>query len=526
MKKMKNTFCAFLGILGVRYTESFSDQYFNEHPHKYNSFGLSKMLSDYGVYNVATRIPDKEQDLPEIETPFIAQFGGDFAAVYKVASDNVSFLWKNANHVLPVAKFIESWTGIVLLAESSEKSVEPDYKEHRKTEQISLLKNIAFFSACGLIAVFAYIHNIYYSNLGITLLLAVNFAGLYISWLLLLKQMHIQSQYADKICSLFKQKDCNNVLESKAAKLFGIFGWSEIGFGYFSTNIILLLLSPALLPAIALINIFTLPFTLWSAWYQKTQAKQWCMLCLIVLVLLWTIFIIDLLFGYLRIPELNYREPVSLIVAGCCYFVFILGMNLLVPKLNTDETIQSLKQSINSIKADEDLFTILLKKQPFYKTDDCDSVIRFGNPNSKLRITVLSNPYCNPCSKMHKKIDELLKRVNNGISVQYILSSFNENLNSTNKYLIAACLADKNGSAMQIFNDWFEKGKALRDDFFKGLSLNMDNPDIEAEFWKHEAWRKKTQIRATPTVLVNGYQLPESYKIEDLRYFTNLDLWS
>ena len=32
----------------------------------------------------------------------------------------------------------------------------------------------------------------------------------------------------------------------------------------------------------------------------------------------------------------------------------------------------------------------------------------------------------------------------------------------------------------------------------------------------------KTQLRATPTILVNGYQLPENYKIEDLKYFTAL----
>ena len=35
---------------------------------------------------------------------------------------------------------------------------------------------------------------------------------------------------------------------------------------------------------------------------------------------------------------------------------------------------------------------------------------------------------------------------------------------------------------IQIFNDWFEKGKALKDDYFKNLSLNMDNPEIEVEF--------------------------------------------
>ena len=56
------------------------------------------------------------------------------------------------------------------------------------------------------------------------------------------------------------------------------------------------------------------------------------------------------------------------------------------------------------------------------------------------------------------------------------------------------------------------------------MDLDMDNPDIEAEFQKHEAWKQKTQIKATPTVLVNGYQLPETYKVEDLRYFTDFNL--
>ena len=77
---------------------------------------------------------------------------------------------------------------------------------------------------------------------------------------------------------------------------------------------------------------------------------------------------------------------------------------------------------------------------------------------------------------------------------------------------------------MQIFNDWFDKGKVLKDDYFKNMSLDMDNPEIEVEFLKHEAWKEKTQLRSTPTILINGYQLPETYKVEDLRYFTDLDL--
>ena len=389
---MKNLFVTFLDQLNVRHTETYSKQYYNEHPHKNNLYGISKMLSDYGVNNVGTRIPpDKDSNIGEIQTLFIAQFSSDFVAVHQVDPENVSFVWKGIKYVLSITKFVEAWTGVVILAETTEKSIEPDYREHKQAELVSRLKKIALFASLGLIVAFAYIYYMYYTNHGISLILLVNLAGMYIAWMLLLKQMHIQSQYADKICSLFKQKDCNNVLESKAANQWGIVELSEIGFGYFAANVLLLLLFPTLINSIALLNILTLPFTLWIVWYQKVM--------------------------------------------------------------------------------------------------------------------------------IHKRIDDLLKQVKNNIMVQYIISSFGENLNSTNKNLIAACLEDKEGSVIQLFCDWCESGKQLTDEYFTHLSLTIANPAIEVEFQKHKAWRKKSQLRSIPTVFVNGYKLPESYKIEDLRFF-------
>lgn len=522
---MKSTFEIFLNLLEVKHTKSFSNQYFNKHPHKYNLFGLSKMLLDYGIENGGIRIEDKEHDITKIKKPFIAHFSNDFVVVQKVENNSVSFHWRGTKHDLPFAEFIQAWTGIVLLAESSDKSIEPNYKEHRKTERINSLKKIVFLSACGLLSAFVYINQSYYNNIGISILLFINLAGLYVSWLLLLKQMHVQSQYADKICSLFKQKDCNDVLESKAAKLWGVVGWSDIGFGYFLTNVSLLLLFPNLITSIALLNILTLPYTLWSIWYQRVKANQWCVLCLIVQFLLWAIFITDLLFGYIQLHEIeSYSLISSFLICACSYCISVMGTNLLVPKFKAQREMEHLYQTINSIKANETVFESLLKKQPYYETNDCDSIIRFGNSESSLRITVFSNPYCNPCSKMHKRIEKLLQQTKNNIGVQYILSSFGEHLHSTNKYLIAACLTETNGSSMQILSDWFEKGIHQKDDYFKDWNLDMENPTIEAEFEKHEAWKQKTQIHATPTVLINGYLLPESYKIEDLCYITNLDL--
>ena len=48
-KKKYKMFLLSLELLKVKHTKDFSKQYFNEHSHKYNLFGISKMLSDYGI---------------------------------------------------------------------------------------------------------------------------------------------------------------------------------------------------------------------------------------------------------------------------------------------------------------------------------------------------------------------------------------------------------------------------------------------------------------------------------------------
>jgi len=520
--KGSNVFVSFLELLKIKHTQEFSNRYFNEHPHKYNLFGISKMLSDYGVKNAGTRIADKENDLFNIECPFVAYQGGNFVVVYKIGADKVYCLRNDKEIIIPTSLFIQSWSGIILLAETTPDSGEPAYKEHRKKELFDIAQKVVLVIAGVIIFGIAFINQSLFSNFRILMLLFVNLIGVYVSYLLVLKQMHIHSQYADKICSLFHQSDCNNVLESDAAKLWGVFGWSEIGLGYFTANVLLLLFLPQTISLLAIINIFTLPYSFWSVWYQKVKAKQWCPLCLIVQILLWGIFIANILFGTIKIPDLgSVMTWLSLLITGSIYAIFIFSLNLIIPNLSRGREIEQIKQEINSIKSDEEVFKTLLTGQPHYEVSKADSQILFGNPDAQLQITILTNPFCNPCARMHKRVESLLKETKENVCIQYIFSSFTPELDFANKYLIAACLGKDKATFRKIIADWFEKGKPLKEEFFKDLNLNINNPEVEAEFQKHEAWKAKTQLRATPTILVNGHKLPDNYKIEDLRYFTN-----
>jgi len=168
MKNRQNTFTAFLTLLNVRHTNDFSNQYFNEHPHKYNLLGLSKMLSDYGIKNAGTRIKDKENDFSNIECPFIAHFSGDFVAVYKIDSPQptkresglVHYIWNGKKIILPISQFIQSWSGVILLAETTPDSIEPDYREHRKKELWGIAQKSIIALAVALIIGITYLNQL------------------------------------------------------------------------------------------------------------------------------------------------------------------------------------------------------------------------------------------------------------------------------------------------------------------------------------------------------------------------------
>ena len=106
----------------------------------------------------------------------------------------------------------------------------------------------------------------------------------------------------------------------------------------------------------------------------------------------------------------------------------------------------------------------------------------------------------------------------------YKLCDFKESLEYANCYFNAIYLEKGKTAAWQLYSEWFERGKALKESFFADLHLEMTNPLIEVEFQKHASWKEQTLLRATPTIIVNGYKLPDNYKIEDLRYFTEFNV--
>lgn len=515
---MKTILEDFLDALEIEYTRKYAQALYQEHPHKHNMFGLKKMLDVYGVKTFGILCDTK--DLKYLNYPCILHVPGDFVIGLNCQSDKIAYMQHGKKTSVDINAFKQIWTGHAIVVEDSPKAIEPDYKEHQRKEVISSVQRYSL----PFIMLFTIIISIFnnFSSIGIMGMFRVtlNGVGVMVCSLLLQKQLFGDSYYGDKVCSLFHKADCNSVLDGAASKIFG-FSWSEIGLGYFSASALLLSVYPASSTWVTLINWMAMFYGPWSVYYQWRVAKNWCVLCLIVQLIIWATGIVSYIGSAAVLFDIN---PYHGLLICVIYAISILGFHLYATaQLNDSERINAV-QRFRAIKANGDVAKVLIEKGDYFETSLDDSAIVFGNPKSKLRITILSNPHCNPCARMHEQVERLLQTSGNELCVQYIFSSFNEELEDSSRYLIASYINDSQQNALLKFARWYSKEKFDYKNVLKKEQPYIHSPKVEAEMEKHKDWREKTSLVETPTILVNGHKLLKEYKLEDLALLTTLTI--
>lgn len=204
-----NLFIQILEILSIKHTEDFTIRYYERHPHKNNLFGLSEMLRYYNIENVAAEIQKTQENLSSLDVPFVAYVDHEFVSVRHVSTEAIIYSWRGKNITLSIPVFLERWSGIVLLFESTDESIEPDYKEHRK-EYLRQRIVIACFVSLLLSLIGCALITNRGMEIGIWGLWGVNVIGASFCGILLSREILGSDKYVNKICSLFlKSSDCN-----------------------------------------------------------------------------------------------------------------------------------------------------------------------------------------------------------------------------------------------------------------------------------------------------------------------------
>ncbi len=333
-----------LTLLGVGHTHDYTLSKEKAMPFK-TWFGLSRALQDYGVESEAYFLPDKN-NIKDLPLPFIAHTAGAEGGniiVTAIDGDNVEYISLGQPKQTTLERLINAWDGNVFLSKANEGAAEPDLGLHRRLDFFKKSKKWVLLACMVALLVYAFVSNGLYRNISAYFIAAIDIAGLYVTYLLVQKSLKIHNPKADKFCGVLQEGGCDDILATSASKFFGLFGWSEVGFAYFSVSLLALLMFPASLPSLALCNMCCLPFTVWSIWYQRFRAKRWCTLCVTVQCSLWLLF-----FSYLFGGWVKMSLPVSIdfFVLGVAYVGVMLLINSLMPLIEKKDDNQNTSDRI------------------------------------------------------------------------------------------------------------------------------------------------------------------------------------
>ncbi|RVU00440.1 hypothetical protein EOD41_13260 [Mucilaginibacter limnophilus] len=490
------------------------------HPDYPSLFAISEVLSNWKIANAAYKIPFEQ--LGEVPCPYIACYhDGSFVVVTSFNEKQLTISDHSRNgYIIPAEAFKGFYSEAILAAEAEAECGETDYKVNRRKENADALRTP--FILLGLVFIMsALLLNtgyFYVINLPVVWLTLCKTAGIAVTTILLIQSIDDNNPFIQKLCT-GKNNDCNAILSSKAAKITQELSWSEIGFFYFAGTWLAILFNSRdthIMYVLAILNLLCLPYTFYSVYYQSRIAKQWCVFCLSVQALFWLEFIgfLPYITGRVVFPSLA-----GWLNLAACFIVPVVLWVFVKPFLKYSKQVLPLKQQLQRFKYNVEFFNKELNDKPKYALLDHKHSIILGNPEAEHVITIVSNPLCQPCSKAHKILDEWLEH-RDDIKLQVVFAA---SVAQTDKAKITGHFMAMSYQHNSLFmktalNDWYNR-KII--DYHSLVSYYpvTEDPGIDMVMEIQKQWCDNIEIKGTPTIFINGRQLPHPYQPEDIKYF-------
>lgn len=504
------------------------------HPDYPSLLSISDFLHTYNIENIALKT--KVENFSEFTVPFIAHVINPlsrekvFVLVHEVKRNSIIYEHTDKGRLITedINAFKQRFTGHALLIDSSEAIAEKEYSKKRKAEKEN---NTVGTIALLIIPALVLVHIIsllaaqpFNTIIFPVLFLLSSFAGVAISFLLILFEIDHHNPLVKDICQAGRKVNCAAVLQSKASGMMGI-GWSSIGFCYFTGMLLAQLLlyhnNPGIMSLLAFIGLAALPYTFFSVYYQWRVVKQWCLLCLAVQVVIAIQFLIALTGGLYDFSFSLMPLPVYMALLSC-FMLPALVLYIAIPTLKKAKEGRTHYNTLQQFKHNGQVFDAILSRQKKVVPSAEGLGITIGNPDAKWKLIKVCNPYCGPCARAHPAIEELVDS-NTNVQVQIIFTATGEEGDIKTQpvqHLLAIAAGENKKATRQALDDWYNA--AQKD--YGAFAAKHPMPDELLTQQKNKIltmkkWCDDMEIQFTPTFFVNGYQLPEIYNVAELKYF-------
>lgn len=371
--ELKSVALEYTELLQVKLTKSTLQKEIIENPYYPSLLALSDTFSKYNIPNDAYKVDKENFHKLEFNVPFIAYVkipdaGKDFVLVTSVTEQSVSYVYKDKkSKTVSKNDFLSRYKEIIWLAEPNERSGEIDYKEKLRVEKGNKIINRILVLLIFLTVSYVIFTDIRSLNVISYLIIALLKAiGVITTSLLLVYEIDKTNAFVKNICSIKSKTNCEAVLGSKASKI-GFLSWSELGFFYFSSTAIWLLIPETLYAYkaswLAIANTIVVPYILFSIYYQWKIIKQWCPLCLIVqfilgLELIWS-FSFALEYKWISIINISLFIKI-VICSGLPMILWFVIKPVLIKYRDHDLYMTAFKR----LQYNPEIFYSLLKQQP------------------------------------------------------------------------------------------------------------------------------------------------------------------
>lgn len=493
--------------LRVKYSKSFIEENFLNAPDSDNMLGIQRVLSRYNIETVGVRFQNKEE--AGLTFPCVLHWDQYNVVCIDIVEDKIKFYFDGQCITEDIRVFNERWTGNALLVANSEKAKEPSYI---KNMIIDLYNYFVFSFLFVLILCIGFLPLV---RIGLVNPKSINMIfdllGFIVCVLLFQKQINKGNTLTDKVCSLLQKGGCDSVLETDVAKFLGIISWAEIGLAYFTSRIVFGSLYDNSISLLQMIGWLAMPYGVWSIWFQ-VNSKRWCILCCMVQAIVWISGMYNAFESHTFMILIE--DAAIYVVCGITTFIVIHTLSKLH---STSKQYNSVNKSFIELKMDKAIFKTALSKSREIIVDKAVSSVFYGNKSASVTLTVLTNPHCEPCARMHKRLMFIIKN-NPNIKIQYIYSSFNKDVESSSLFCIAVYQQKTFEEALKILEKWYLYGRFQRQIFMRKYDVDIHDAKVIEEYLKHKSWRKNSKVNSTPTIIYNGHELPKLYGVEDFIY--------
>lgn len=490
------------------------------HPDFPNLLSVTDSLSKWNIPNLATRLnSDQLRDIPLPALAFVHIRGGILAPIKSVSSDTIEWLdtvkgWQKE----PIDEFQRKWSGIAVLVEPSQQSGETDYiKNIRKHRKDSL--RLPFILGCVLICLALTIGLNWQSFTSITeltgILIATKLIGSLITSFLLWQSLDRENPFLQSICHFGSRSNCNSILQSNAANVTSWLTWSEVGFFYFTGGLFTIIFglmsgNHAITDHMFLLSATALPYTLYSIYYQGFVARQWCMLCLATQIVLWSEFLAFIIFSEPKF-QLPPTADTALQIALANLIPITLWAILKKP-LSGSMLVYGLQRELQRTKFNE-----VYIKAIFNAEDKMPPLLgemrtlNIGSKTPKNTITVVTNPLCGPCAKVHAELTRLID-THSDVAIQFIFIGPPPAMDIA-RILFSA----PQENVHETMDSWYSNIRQNAQMWINKHSYEVVGAEISKQLHLHSRWCEFATINATPILYINSIKLPTAFSVSELR---------